>query len=228
MKTKTFFECQACGHQSPKWLGRCPDCGDWNSFQEEKLHKESASSSTRSGFGIKDVKSKRAQNLNEIESESVARVPIGIPELDRVFGGGIVPGSLVLVGGDPGIGKSTLLLQLGLQVSKNETVLYVSGEESPNQVKLRANRIVQKQRSDHFLVYSETHFEKILEEVKSQKPSFLVIDSIQTVYTETLNSAPGSVSQVREVSSLLMNLAKANQITIFIIGHVTKIGRAHV
>ncbi|MCS6803920.1 MAG: DNA repair protein RadA [Acidobacteriota bacterium] len=216
---KTVYSCQQCGYQSPKWLGKCPDCGEWNSFVEE-----------RPTYSPPDS-AKRGQRLSgavpvayhQIESQDDVRVTSGIVEFDRVLGGGIVPGSLVLVGGDPGIGKSTLLLQVAEQLqSGGQTVLYVSGEESHRQIKMRGQRL--GLRAERLYVLAETHLESVLIEVDKLNPAAMIIDSIQTVYSERLDSSPGSVSQLREAAAQLLMLAKSRNIPIFLIGHVTKEG----
>lgn len=218
MKAKTFFQCQACGHTSPKWLGRCPDCNTWNSFAEERRetasrHAPAMSRHTRS----------EPRSLSDISPTSVNRSSSGISEFDRVLGGGIVPGSVVLVGGDPGIGKSTLLLQAIAGVAKNGArSLYVSGEESPEQVKMRAERL--SIRSDDIVILAETALESIVHVATKLSPNLIVVDSIQTVYSDELVSAPGSVSQVRECAAKLMHFAKRSDIPIFLVGHVTKEG----
>ncbi len=223
-KIKTSFQCQACGYTSPKWIGKCPDCGAWNSFTEEKEISK----------GLKGGQSnQRLQPLSEIAPVSESRKPTGIMELDRVLGGGIVDGAVILIGGDPGIGKSTLLLQAVSRItdnsfsssqasSKPNIVLYVSGEESPEQIKLRAERL--SINSPHIILYPETVIENIIETSRKLNPSIVVIDSIQTVYSEELSSAPGSVSQIRESASKLMFYAKKTATPIFLIGHVTKEG----
>jgi len=218
-KVKTHFVCQSCGYQAPKWLGRCPGCQDWNTLVEERLVEEK--SPERDLLGLE--KDAVPTPLTEIVAEERGRLEIGIGEFDRVLGGGIVYGSMVLVGGDPGIGKSTLLLQAtGRLASKGKKVLYVSGEESLQQTKMRADRLGVS--SDHLLVVSETSSEKILQDIRAVKPSVVVVDSIQTIYSSELPSSPGSIGQVREASSQLLYLAKSLSIPIFLVGHVTKEG----
>lgn len=218
MKTKTFFQCQDCGYTSPKWLGRCPDCSAWNSFAEEKKEPTSRHASLVSHFG-KAV----PQPLSSVTPSATRRTSSGITELDRVLGGGIVSGSVILVGGDPGIGKSTLLLQAISGVAKNSgTGLYVSGEESPEQIKIRADRL--SVFSENIILLPETSLEAIIQTASKLSPQMMVIDSIQTVYTEDLVSAPGSVSQVRECAAKLMLFAKKSDIPVFLVGHVTKEG----
>ncbi|WP_243299679.1 DNA repair protein RadA [Bacillus litorisediminis] len=219
-KVKTKFVCHECGYESPKWMGKCPGCNQWNTLQEEKLKKTRFSGGA---FQHSVQTMSKAVPLRDIESMEEPRILTGLSELDRVLGGGIVPGSLVLIGGDPGIGKSTLLLQVSaLLVHKNQQVLYVSGEESTRQTKLRANRL--SLVSDHLYVHSETNLEEIISTIDQVQPQFVVIDSIQTVYHSEVTSAPGSVSQVRECTSELMRIAKTKGIAIFIVGHVTKEG----
>jgi DNA repair protein RadA/Sms len=218
MKTKTFFQCQACGHSSPKWLGKCPDCNAWNSFAEEKKEPSSRHASLTSRFGKAEPRT-----LSSIRPASEQRTSSGIKELDRVLGGGIVAGSVILVGGDPGIGKSTLLLQAISGISETSGKgLYVSGEESPEQIKIRAERL--SIHSEEIILLPETSLEAIIHAATKLVPNVIVIDSIQTVYTEELISAPGSVSQVRECAAKLMLFAKKSDIPVFLVGHVTKEG----
>jgi DNA repair protein RadA/Sms len=232
-KNKTVFQCQACGHASPKWLGKCPDCSAWNSFAEEKQSPKSLKS-----FGASEP-----QPLSKIIGGKEKRTPVGINEFDRVLGGGLVNGAIILIGGDPGIGKSTLLLQAVAKIteqqssraaeqksntklktpnSKLRTVLYVSGEESPEQIKLRAERL--SIDSDNIMLMPETLVENIIRTAEDLRPSAVVVDSIQTIYTEELTSAPGSVGQIRESAAKLMFFAKRSEIPVFLIGHVTKEG----
>jgi DNA repair protein RadA/Sms len=218
-KTKTHFVCQACGYQAPKWLGRCPGCQEWNTFAEERAMEEKVSERDLLGFESEAVPTP----ITEIVGEERGRFQIGLGEFDRVLGGGIVFGSVILVGGDPGIGKSTLLLQvMSWLASKGKKVLYISGEESLQQTKMRADRLGVS--SDHLFVVSETSLEKILQDIQTLRPSTVVVDSIQTIYSSELPSTPGSISQVREASSRLLYLAKHLSIPIFLIGHVTKEG----
>ncbi|WP_447972683.1 DNA repair protein RadA [Nitrospira sp. Kam-Ns4a] len=222
MRAKTSFLCQACGHQSPRWLGRCPDCGRWNSIKEERL----PASSPRQGLvrdGLTGAAASRPAPIDAIEVVGQPRRLTGIGEFDRVLGGGVVPGSVVLIGGDPGIGKTTLLLQaLARLASAGAPVLYVSGEESPQQIKMRGERL--GVRSPLLYVLAETCLEDILKAVQELKPTATVVDSIQTMYTDQISSAPGSISQVQEVAGQLMTLAKRSGVPVFIIGHVTKEG----
>lgn len=217
----TIYVCQKCGHQSRKWLGKCPDCGEWNPFVEERaraVRKESATA--RSGFRLREVE---PVPYHAIESQDDTRIPSGVAEFDRVLGGGIVPGSLILIGGDPGIGKSTLLLQVADKLSANATtVLYVSGEESERQIKLRGERLGVS--AEHLYLLPETNLENIFHEIERMKPGAIIVDSIQTVFSSNIESAPGSVSQVREVAGQFLLLAKNQTIPVFLIGHVTKEG----
>lgn len=218
---KTVFFCQNCGHEESKWLGQCPACKEWNTFVEEKVTVSRGSTSAASEAGKERVS--KVVTLSSVSVEEDERIRTGIVELDRVLGGGIVQGSLVLVGGDPGIGKSTLLLQVCQRLSDaGKNVLYISGEESGKQIKLRANRM--GTFSEHLYLLCETNLELIRQTIERQKPDMVVIDSIQTMYNEEVSSAPGSVSQVRESTNILMQLAKGMNISIFIVGHVTKEG----
>ena len=220
-KVKTVFVCQECGHNTAKWLGKCPECNQWNSFSEEESIKSSkASPKSISG------REGRPKTINEIEHEKVQRFYTKMGEFDRVMGGGITIGSLTLIGGEPGIGKSTLLMEVCgkiLSEYKNERILYVSGEESESQVAQRSKRLGVD--NDGFYIYNETNWQKILEQVKELKPKFLVLDSIQTTHSNQVDSAAGTLSQIREVTYELMNFAKAYDLTCFLIGHVTKEGQ---
>ncbi len=216
-KTKTSFFCQHCGYMSPKWLGKCPSCNGWNCFAEELVSEPDSGSRAEMAFDGKPMP------IEEIPAEEGERTLTGIAEIDRVLGGGIVSGSAILIGGEPGIGKSTLMLQVMKNLAQNgQKVLYVSGEESAHQIKLRSNRIGAAAKD--LLVLVEVSLEKILEQIKKIEPAIVVIDSIQTVYSGDLMSAPGSVGQVREASSRLILSAKKNGIPVFLIGHVTKDG----
>ncbi|WP_305042271.1 DNA repair protein RadA, partial [Geoalkalibacter sp.] len=215
-KIKTVFTCQQCGCQSPKWLGRCTDCGAWNSLVEEKL--APARGNARVAAGTPGV----PLRLAEVALGQEDRLRCGIGELDQVLGGGVVAGSLILIGGDPGIGKSTLLLQAISRLSEQGTALYVTAEESARQVRMRAERLGVSGEGLYLL--AETNLEAVLEQVRALKPAFLVIDSIQTIFTAALDSAPGSVSQVRECAARLMHVAKGDGIPTFLVGHVTKDG----
>lgn len=218
-KTKTHYCCQACGYQSAKWLGKCPDCGAWSSLVEEA--EPSDASAQRPAWGSSGGSAKPVR-LQDVSCEVEARRKTGISELDRVLGGGVVAGSLVLLGGDPGIGKSTLLLSAMDRLAKDSAVLYVSGEESLRQTKMRAERLNLQSQSIH--LFAETDAEKILAAAEAMKPSALVVDSIQTLYLPELGSAPGSISQVREVAGRLMAYAKRSGVATFLVGHVTKDG----
>lgn len=218
---KTVFFCQNCGHEESKWLGQCPACKEWNTFVEEKVTVSRGSTSAASEAGKE--RASKVVTLSSVSVEEDERIRTGIAELDRVLGGGIVQGSLVLVGGDPGIGKSTLLLQVCQRLSDaGKNVLYISGEESLKQIKLRADRM--GRFSDSLYLLCETNLDLIRQTIERQKPDVVVIDSIQTMYNEEVGSAPGSVSQVRESTNVLMQLAKGMNIAVFIVGHVTKEG----
>ncbi|EDS04937.1 DNA repair protein RadA [[Clostridium] scindens ATCC 35704] len=213
---KSVFFCQNCGHEESKWLGQCPACKEWNTFVEEKV------TSVKAGT-VRDKKEAQIVALSSVETDEDERMMTEMAELDRVLGGGIVPGSLVLVGGDPGIGKSTLLLQVCQRLAAmNKKILYISGEESLKQIKLRANRM--GDFSHTLFLLCETNLDMIRNVIEQQTPDMVVIDSIQTMYNEEVGSAPGSVSQVRESTNILMQLAKGLGISIFIVGHVTKEG----
>lgn len=219
-KNASVFFCQECGYESAKWLGQCPACHEWNTFAEEP--KVSTSRGKMASPGRRS-EAKEPVSLKHIDSDSQDRISTGMAELDQVLGGGIVPGSLVLVGGDPGIGKSTLLLQVCRNLADRlEQVLYISGEESLQQIKLRAVRI--GEFSDSLKLLCETNLSDIEAVVLKNRPQVVIIDSIQTMFQEEISSAPGSVSQVREATGVLMRLAKEQNIAIFIVGHVTKEG----
>lgn len=216
-KTTVFF-CQNCGYESAKWQGQCPACHEWNTFTEEPVVKAAGSAAVKKAAAeIKPVR------LSEVHTDEKQRISSGMEELDRVLGGGIVAGSLMLVGGDPGIGKSTLLLQVCHNLTRDgHKVLYVSGEESAQQIKLRAQRI--GDFKDDLMLLCETNLELVRSVIEKTKPEIVVIDSIQTMYHETVSAAPGSVSQVREATNVLMQIAKGMGISIFLVGHVTKEG----
>ncbi len=215
-KPKTVFYCKECGHESAKWIGQCPGCKQWDTFVEEPVIRKSTAAA-----GLRNVK--EPELISRIKAEAESRLNSGIGELDRVLGGGIVQGSLVLVGGDPGIGKSTLLLQMcRVIVNAGKKIIYISGEESLNQIKMRAERL--GPFNGELLLLCETNLDLIEEAIGKHKPDIVVIDSIQTMFKEEVSSAPGSVSQVREVTGALLRIAKGSGITIFIIGHVTKEG----
>lgn len=220
---KTIFFCQNCGHEESKWLGQCPACGEWNSFVEEKIDSGVTKGISSGARSVRElVREAKVIPLNSVSADDDARCRTGIRELDRVLGGGIVPGSLVLVGGDPGIGKSTLLLQVCRLLAEEKKVLYISGEESQAQIKLRANRM--GAFSENLYLLCETNLEIIRGVIEKERPELAVIDSIQTMYSEDVSSAPGSVSQVRESTNVFLQLAKGLCIPIFIVGHVTKEG----
>ena len=222
-RSSTVFYCQECGYESAKWMGQCPACRTWNSFVEEPVRKTQPETAGKERHAGLSSGGKKPAKLSEISADDEERIPSGIGELDRVLGGGIVPGSLVLVGGDPGIGKSTLLLQVCRLLSQaGRRVLYVSGEESLRQIKMRAQRIGPFQ--DSFLLLCETNLSDIEEAILRLKPEAVIIDSIQTMFSEEVSAAPGSVSQVRESTGVFLRLAKSNAISIFIVGHVTKEG----
>ena len=218
-KKKVLFECQHCGFTTPKWMGKCTNCGAWDSFIELNEHQQEVVKQTKSTSSG----SSKAQSITEIQESEVFRFSSLDIELDGVLGGGIVPGSLTLIGGSPGVGKSTLLLKVASNIaSTNKNVLYVTGEESAGQIKLRANRLDANQNSLYLL--SEIRLEQVLLELEHRRYEFLIIDSIQTIYSENITSAPGSVTQVRQITFELMRIAKERNIAIFIIGHITKEG----
>ena len=213
-RPSTVFFCSECGYESSKWMGQCPACKAWNTLVEEPVGR-----TAQSGRGTSRIQA-QPTSVTAVSLESFRRYNTGMTELDRVLGGGIVPGSLVLVGGDPGIGKSTLLLQVCRNLaSDGRKVMYISGEESLSQIKMRAMRI--GEFSDNLLLLCETNLADIEEVIKKHKPDVVIIDSIQTMYSDSVSSAPGSVSQVREATNILMGIAKRDQITVFIVGHVT-------
>jgi len=229
-KDKVVYVCKECGQESPKWIGRCPSCGQWNTYVEQVVRKESASTRVLpGGLGTNESGNSRPQNLREIETKAVPRIDLKDAELNRVLGGGLVPGSLVLLGGEPGIGKSTLILQTVMNL-RHLRVLYVSGEESAQQLKLRADRLQSKVQSleaddnRECLIVCETSLEQIFTHVKNTQPQLLVIDSIQTISTETVDSSPGSISQVRECAALLLKFAKTQNVPVILIGHINKEG----
>lgn len=218
-KKKVLFECQHCGLTTPKWMGKCTNCGAWDSFVELNEHQQEVVKQTKSNASS----SAKAMSINDIVEEEVYRFSSLDNELDNVLGGGIVPGSLTLIGGSPGVGKSTLLLKVGSNIaSTGKDVLYVTGEESAGQIKLRANRL--KSNHDSLYLLSEIRLEQILVELEHREYDFLIIDSIQTIYSENITSAPGSVTQVRQITFELMRIAKEKELAIFIIGHITKEG----
>ena len=217
-KTKTVFYCTSCGNETPKWQGRCAACGAWNTIEEHIEKPTPAGKGKSAPVGM----SRKAQRLQEVDTDTEIRFFTGMGELDRVLGGGAVAGSLVLVGGAPGIGKSTLLLQICKSLCEGRNVLYVSGEESERQLKLRAVRL--GVTPENLLILSETRLSDILEAVEENKPDILIIDSIQTLYNEENESSPGSVSQVKDCTMSLMHLSKAQGITVFVVGHINKDG----
>ncbi|RXQ92918.1 DNA repair protein RadA [Ancylomarina salipaludis] len=216
-KTKTAFFCQNCGVESPKWVGKCPSCGEWNTFVEEVIVK----TNNKQTVGSNGQTPNKPQKISDIETSEEKRYDTQNNELNRVLGGGLVPGSMVLIGGEPGIGKSTLALQIALNL-KNHTTLYISGEESAQQIKLRGNRL--NSDNDRCLIVSETSMENIFSHIKNTKPDILVIDSIQTLGTQVVESAPGSVSQIRECTAQLLRFAKESSVPVLLIGHITKDG----
>ena len=220
-KLKTVYVCQNCGATSPKWLGKCPSCNEWNTYVEEKISKGGAKDEPTWSVNEEVKISVKPQKLTEIEERVEKRMKTNDQEFNRVLGGGIVLGSLVLIGGEPGIGKSTLMLQLALS-AKNTKVLYVSGEESSQQIKMRADRIGYS--DNNCFILAETYLEQVFLQVKDLQPSLVVIDSIQTLQSAKIESAPGSVSQVRESTVELMRFAKQTQTPVFLIGHITKEG----
>ena len=230
-KTKTLFFCQSCGYESPKWVGKCPSCNSWNSFVEEVVSKNEGDKNEwrqDSGKG----KTSKPKTLNEIESSGEIRIATPDQELNRVLGGGIVPGSLVLIGGEPGIGKSTLMLQIGLALQKAK-VLYVSGEESEQQIKMRSERISGKEKNpsangkanhENFYMLAETSTKNIFQAIELLKPNLIIIDSIQTLHSHMLESVAGSIGQVRQCAGELMKFAKETNTPVFLVGHITKDG----
>ena len=217
-KVKKAYFCKNCGFEAPKWLGRCPSCGEWNTFTEEIIARESSSPASALAGALP---ASRPQRVRDIRESDHRRIDLGNSEVNRVLGGGLVPGSLVLLGGEPGIGKSTLSLQLALAANSLKT-LYVSGEESAEQIKMRATRI--GIGNDECLIYAETLLENIVAQIEEQRPDLVVIDSIQTIYTDLLDSSAGSISQIRECAATLLKYAKSTGTSIFIIGHITKDG----
>jgi DNA repair protein RadA/Sms len=214
-KTKAIYICRNCGADSPKWVGRCPSCNQWNTYVEERISTQKTSASA--AYVTASAKPIR---IDEIQPGKIERIPSGIGELDRLLGGGIVPGSLILIGGEPGIGKSTLALQLALSTAMK--VLYVSGEESPEQLKMRATRVPGK--NPNCLVYNEVNLENLFIQFEQEKPDLLIVDSIQTLHTESIESSPGSLSQIRECAAQLLKLSKTTNVPILLIGHITKDG----
>jgi DNA repair protein RadA/Sms len=220
-KIKTSFFCQNCGYESVKWVGQCPSCNQWNTFVEELTQKDTSKNSDSWKDYNEDKRTNKTISLSEIKSSEEKRLPTSDAELNRVLGGGIVPGSLVLVAGEPGIGKSTLFLQNGLWL-KDVSVLYVSGEESEQQIKMRADRL--KLKNDQFYLLTETSTQTIFKEIKKLKPQLVIVDSIQTLHTSFIDSSPGSVSQIRECAAEFQRFAKETNTPVFLIGHITKDG----
>ena len=218
-KIKKAFFCRNCGFEAPKWLGKCPSCGEWNSFTEEVIAREAGTPSMAASASLQ--KGVRPQPIREIRENDHRRIDTSHPEVNRVLGGGVVPGSLILLGGEPGIGKSTLSLQLALADNHLKT-LYVSGEESAEQIRMRADRI--GIHNEQCLIYPETRLEHITAQIVEQQPDIVIIDSIQTIYSEVIDSSAGSVSQIRECAATLLKYAKSTGTAIFIIGHITKDG----
>jgi len=216
-KPKTLFYCSNCGYKTSKWLGKCPSCGEWNTFVEEVLIKDDKRKSGNRNAG----KQSRPKSVSEIETGEELRIDTKNSELNRVLGGGLVPGSIVLIGGEPGIGKSTLLLQVAMNL-KNIRTLYVSGEESYRQIKMRADRLSLDNKEVYIL--NETHTTNIFNQIDDLEPELVIIDSIQTLYTDTIDSSPGSISQIRETASELQRFAKTSNIPVILIGHITKDG----
>lgn len=219
-KTKTYFFCSECGYQSSTWLGKCPECGKWNTFTEEVVKAES---------GKRKVESRQLQSapkrIQDISTSETVRIATGCGEFDRVLGGGIVPGSLLLLGGEPGIGKSTLLLQTALSIP-GKKILYVSGEESEQQIKMRADRLTEdgKRENGELYVVSETVTQRIMEHIDAVQPDILIVDSIQTICTETIDSSAGSISQIRECTTEFQRYAKESSVPVLLVGHITKDG----
>ena len=214
-KSRTVYVCQSCGTESAKWIGKCNSCGEWNTYVEQVIHKAPAKR-----FEADPGRRMMPEKITEVQSDKLSRYDTGNNEFNRVLGGGLVPGSMVLIGGEPGIGKSTLALQIALNF--NSIVLYVSGEESPQQIKMRATRL--GKLNENTLVLSETSLQAIISHISQITPSLVIIDSIQTLFSEEIESTPGSVSQVRECAAQLLRVAKQTGIPIVLIGHITKEG----
>lgn len=221
MKAKSVFVCSECGAQSPKWMGKCTTCGSWNTMEEEFIQ-QTPKSAKVAVMSAPTLSSSAPKTIKDIDSTDESRTFTGMSELDRVLGGGLVKGSLVLVGGDPGIGKSTLLLQICEQLGKTEKILYVSGEESQRQIKLRAERL--GITTENLKIFSETNMSTVMDCIFKEKPDVLIVDSVQTMYNPEIQSTPGNVSQIRDTAAVLMKIAKENSISTFLVGHVTKDG----
>lgn len=228
-KDKSAYVCSNCGYDSPKWLGKCPSCGQWNTFQEIVIHKEPLSKGGGSGLQYDAQRSMKPVRLHEIDASAEPRIDMHDAELNRVLGGGLVKGSLVLIGGEPGIGKSTLVMQTALQM-KEKRILYVSGEESHRQLKLRADRIeksldgVGSRENGDLMILCETSLEQIFKHIREVEPDIVIIDSIQTIYTELADSSPGSITQIRECAASILRFAKENHTAVILIGHINKEG----
>ena len=223
MKLKTVYVCTECGAQSPKWLGKCPHCGKWNTLVEEVISTEPEPTKTPKRTSLVSASGEnRAVKFQELSTPDYMRTDTGLGELDRVLGGGLVTGSVVLLSGEPGIGKSTLLMQISDALGQNRTVLYVSGEESGGQLKMRAKRL--GVTGEHLYILAETNLENILAEADAVKPDVMILDSIQTIYSDKIGSAPGSITQVRECALTFINKAKSEGISMLLVGHVNKEG----
>ena len=228
-KDKSAYVCSNCGYDSPKWLGKCPSCGQWNTFQEIVIHKEPLSKAGGAGLHPDAPRSMKPVRLHEIDASAEPRIDMHDAELNRVLGGGLVKGSLVLIGGEPGIGKSTLVMQTALQM-KEKRILYVSGEESHRQLKLRADRIeksldgVGSRENGDLMILCETSLEQIFKHIREVEPDIVIIDSIQTIYTELADSSPGSITQIRECAASILRFAKENHTAVILIGHINKEG----
>ncbi|MEG2813246.1 MAG: AAA family ATPase, partial [Oscillospiraceae bacterium] len=221
-KAKSIFVCNKCSYQTPKWVGKCPECGNWNCFDEQITVPQTTVSSSKVSIAKNSTNIAEIIKIGEIDTKSEIRFHTGISEFDRVLGGGIVKGSLILLGGDPGIGKSTLLLQICEYLGKNHSILYVSGEESVRQLKLRANRL--SVNSENLYILASTDVETIGNTILQKRPDIVMIDSIQTMCINAIASSPGSITQVRESTNAFMRIAKGEDIPIFIVGHVNKDG----
>ena len=217
-KVKSVWYCTSCGNESPKWMGRCPACGEWNTMVEAPVEQKKDRQASK---GRTPAVERKAQNLRDIDYSREARISLGMPEVDRILGGGMVPGSLVLIGGEPGIGKSTLSLQIPLRCPSLRT-LYVTGEESAKQVKMRANRLGGD--DSQCFIFCETMVENIIAEAEAMKPDLMVVDSVQTMFADSVDSTPGSVSQIKEVAAALLRFAKDSGVPVILIGHITKDG----